>query len=159
MKYFGEGPTKIHFITLTKDEEIMQTMIDFCDDKKIQSGFFHGIGGISSGIIAHFNVKIKRFRTKIINEHMEIAGLFGIISRYNNKPHIHCHASFADVYMQVIGGHLKEAIVGSSVEIVVQETNHKIERQIDQVTELNFLSSKKEEILTFPKHARGEIGP
>lgn len=159
MKYFGATHARTHIIALLKGEEIIQTMIDFCAKKGIKSGFFQGIGGVSSVIIAHYNLKSKRYRTEIYNEPMEIVSLQGIIARKDDKPYVHCHGALADSAMRVYGGHVKEAIISATGEIVIRESEHKLIRRPDEKTGLNLLHSDNEEDLTFPKHARGDIGP
>lgn len=157
MKNFGESTTKTHIIALTEGEDIIQIMIDFCAAKNIKAGFFQGIGAVSGVILLHYNIKSKRYRTEIFNEPMEIVSLQGIIAQKEGHPNIHCHGAFADVAMRVYGGHVKEAIVSVTGEIVIRESDHNIRREPDERTGLNLLHSDTQEKMTFPKHARGQV--
>lgn len=159
MKYFGESRAQSHIIALTEGEEIIQTLIDFCAAKNIKAGFFQGIGAVSSVILTHYRLSTKRFGTKIFNEPLEIVSLLGIIAQKEGKPYIHCHGSFSDSAMHTFGGHVKEAIISATGEIVVRESEHVLRREPDERTGLNLLHSEKEVDLKFPKHAQGDIGP
>lgn len=159
MKYFGSTHAKTHIIALTEGEELIQTMIDFCAKMNIEAGFFQGVGAVSSCIIAHYNIKTKRYRTQIFNQPLEIVSLQGNIAKKDGKPYIHCHGAFADSTMLVYGGHVKEAIISATGEIIIRESEHELTRKPDERTGLNLLDSTKEQDITFPKHARGEIGP
>lgn len=159
MKYFGASRAKSHIIALTEGEEIIQTMIDFCAAKDIKAGFFQGIGAVESAIVAHYNLKTKRYRTKILSEPLEIVSLLGIISQKDNQVYIHCHGSFADQYFNTYGGHVKEAVISATGEVVIRESEHAMFRRPDPRTGLNLLHSGDEQNLHFPKHARGEVGP
>lgn len=159
MKYFGESPNRTHIIALLEGEEIIQTVIDFCAWAKISSGFFQGVGAVSSAIIAHYNIKAKRYHSEIFNEPLEIVSLMGNIARKEGKVYVHCHGSFADRYLRAYGGHVKEAVISATGEIIIRETAQELIREPDERTGLNLLHSKKERDLKFPKHARGDIGP
>lgn len=159
MKYFGKSRAYSHVLGLIQGEDVIQTMIDFCAAQNIKSGFFQGIGAVSSIILTHYRLTTKRFGTQIFNEPLEIVSLMGIIARKDGKPYIHCHGSFSDSAMRTYGGHVKEAIISGTGEIIIRETKHGLYRTPDEKTGLNLLHSKKEKDLKFSKHAHGDIGP
>lgn len=159
MKYFGISRAKTHIIGLLQGEEVVQSLVDFCAKKNIKAGFFQGIGGVSSAILAHYNIKTKRYRTQVFTESLEIVSLMGIIARKEGKIYVHCHGAFADRDLRMFGGHVKEAVISATGELVIRESEHELVRRPDERTGLNLLHSQDEETLTFPKHARGDIGP
>ena len=66
---------------------------------------------------------------------MEITSLNGTIT----ESAIHIHATLADKNFQTVGGHLKEAIVGGTCEIYLEQIKATLERKADAETGLNLI--------------------
>ena len=57
----------------------------------------------------------------------------------NNEAYLHCHITLSDVEMETIAGHLKEGVVGATVEIVVVQLDSEINRKYDEKIGLNLM--------------------
>jgi predicted DNA-binding protein with PD1-like motif len=53
----------------------------------------------------------------------EMTSLIGNIVEKDNEPVIHAHINIADTKRNVYGGHLIKAIVWTTAEIIIQNTN------------------------------------
>lgn len=126
-----------YIIRLFKGEKIIDSITKFCEDKKINSGIFHGIGAVLSIELAFYDLKKKIYTFKKINKLMEIVSLTGNIALLKDKHILHTHIVLSDDKMKAFGGHLKEAIVGGACEIVLTDLQVKIKREYDQDTGLN----------------------
>lgn len=128
-----------HIIKLEKGEKIIETLTEFLKKKSIKSGYFFGIGAVSKAEIAHFNLDTKEYSYKTFNEPLEIISLLGNISTLDNKIIIHSHITLSDPEMKVYGGHLKEATISATCEIILTKINKEIKRALDRTTNLNLL--------------------
>lgn len=128
-----------YIIRLEKDEKIIETLTKFLNKQKIKSAHFTGIGAVSEAEIAHFNILKKEYSSKLFNEPLEIISLIGNIALVNNKTMIHAHISLADSDMKTHGGHLKEATVSPTCEIILEKLNISLKRKLDKATNLNLL--------------------
>lgn len=131
MKFYESALTgKPVIVRIDKDEEVISTLVKISSQLKLESGFFQGIGAIKKAIISFYDHQTKSYIDKEINQEMEVLSLLGNISyQYaDDKPIIHSHIVLSDRNFQVIGGHLKEAIVGVTLEIVIFSLSDRVER-------------------------------
>lgn len=131
MKFYEANfDKKVLIIRIDRDEEIISTLESIVIQSEIEAGFFMGIGAIKNAIISFYDYNTKSYIDKEINEEMEVVSLLGNISyQYaENKPFIHAHVALSNRDFGVIGGHLKKAIVGVTIEIAVFTIVDRIER-------------------------------
>lgn len=128
-----------YIIKLEKGEKIIETLTQFCTNNNIESGYFFGIGAVSKAEIAHFSLDTKEYSYKTFNEPLEIVSLLGNISILKNKIMIHSHITLSNPQMKAYGGHLKEATISATCEIVLKKINTEIKRKLDKITNLNLL--------------------
>lgn len=121
-------------------EEVIEGITKFCDENKIISGFLSGIGAVEKVILSFYDIDNKEYKDTSINEHMEITGIIGNISRVQNNIFVHMHGNFADKELHVKGGHVKKMIVSATCEIVIQVLKKPIHRNLNEETGLNLLS-------------------
>ena len=57
----------------------------------------------------------------------------GNITTHNNEPYLHVHGTFGDDQYRIIGGHLKEAIISVTSEIVISTIDGTINRKMGEV--------------------------
>jgi hypothetical protein len=133
-------------IVLARGEKIVETLIEFCRKEKIKSGYFNAIGAINKVELAHFNPVEQEYLSKHMTGALEIVSLMGNITHV--KPfncstvqpfNIHSHIAVSDEAMLVYGGHLKEATVSVTCEIILREFNTKINRVLDKEIGLNLI--------------------
>jgi len=103
-------------IRLKKGEKIIQSLSAFCQAKKINGGFFFGVGAVSQAELAHYDVFQKKYSSKKFNQPLEMINISGSIGQ-EKKLIVHAHAVFADPKMKTIGGHLVEATISGTAEI------------------------------------------
>lgn len=130
---------KNYIIRLEKGEQIIESLTRFQETNNIKGAFFFGIGAASKAEISHFNLETKKYSSKTFEKDMEIINLAGNLGWLEDKPVIHCHITLSDPEMNTFGGHLKEATVGATCEIVLKILNKKLERRLNKETNLNLL--------------------
>ena len=121
-----------YIIRLERDEKIIESLNRFLEDKSIKNGFFIGLGALSKVELALYRLEDKEYFFKNFEEALEISSLHGNIFLKENKPFIHAHIVVSDKNMETKGGHLKEAIVGATCEIILFTINNKIRRMYSE---------------------------
>ncbi len=109
---------KNYVLKLKMDEEIIWSILQFCQKNHISSGYFYGLGAVNQAELAFYDLKKKKYQEKIFNEPMEIGSLSGNIASLDKKLIIHCHAVLGKKDFSTISGHLKSAIVSVTAEII-----------------------------------------
>ncbi len=118
-----------YIMVIGKDEPIIKTLIDFCEKENIKNAVFNGIGVVKEAKIGFFSTSDKKYEFKEFNEPMEITCLTGNVTIFGDKPLIHCHITLSDRNFDVYGGHLEEAVVGVTCEIVLHKLDSDIKRK------------------------------
>ncbi|MBI2108419.1 DNA-binding protein [Candidatus Woesearchaeota archaeon] len=129
----------IYVISIGRGEEIIKTLLDFCEKNKIRLGCFSGIGAVNKAELAHYSVETKKYSTKIIEKPLEILNLTGNITAMGGKCYVHAHITLSDDKMNAVGGHLKSAVVSAACEIFLVKTDSEVGRVFDKNIGLNML--------------------
>lgn len=127
MKYFVLGPTYI--IRLDRGDRIMDSLRSLCEQDRIGAGTLNGLGTTSDAEIGWFDAEAGDYRTVRIAEPCEIVSLHGNIALVDGKPSPHCHIALGDRGFRVRGGHLREAVVSETAEIVLTRYFEEIGRK------------------------------
>ena len=136
MEYKAQG--KVVILRLEKGEEIISSLLSLIEKLNIKSGRVSGIGATNKITIGVFNTATNEYTKKTIEEEMEILSLSGNLSRMNGTPYVHVHGAFASLG-NVYGGHLNEAIISATGEIVIDLFDVEVEREFNKEIGLNLI--------------------
>jgi predicted DNA-binding protein with PD1-like motif len=128
-----------HIIKLEKGEEIVSSIKQFCQENKIDSGYFQAIGAVSQAKLSFYNLEKKEYTSQDFNVPLEIASLSGNIALLDRDIAIHCHSCFAKNNFSTIAGHLDQAIVSATCEIILKQLSINLTRKFGQEIGLNLL--------------------
>lgn len=126
-----------YILRIDKNEEIINTIKDFCERMNITNGTISGIGSTNKVTFGIFNTIEKGYINKTLEGEMEITSLTGNISTKNSKIYLHIHINIANENLQVFGGHLNECFVSATTEIIINKINGFANRKFDDETGLN----------------------
>ena len=118
IKFVNSGKSNIiaHVFRLKQGEDLLNSIKEYVNEKKIKAGFIMSC----VGSLQEINIRLanaKKFLVK--KEHFEIVSLVGCVS-CNNRFHL--HISISDEEGNTKGGHLKDKnIVYTTAEIVIGE--------------------------------------
>lgn len=126
------------YLRLDKGEKILTSILKLCQQKNIQGAYFQGIGACDEITLATYIPEKQNFIQHQFSGMLEMTSLMGNISLNKHKePHLHAHATFSylqDGKIAVIGGHLQEARIGYTAEIILHLTAKPIQQKIDPLT-------------------------
>ncbi|MCT4584814.1 MAG: DNA-binding protein [Peptostreptococcaceae bacterium] len=124
-------------LRIDKGEEIVSTLNDLCSKLNIKTAFISGIGACDRGTIGFLDLQTKEYLKYEFEEEFEITSLIGNITRKDEKPYIHLHINLSNKDMQTFGGHLNEAYISATCEILIDIIDIDVDRQIDEDLNLN----------------------
>ncbi|NCD70674.1 PPC domain-containing DNA-binding protein [Mucilaginibacter agri] len=133
------GGTKVYVLVFAKGDEVMSGLTEFAQKYKVTSASFTAIGDATSSKFGWFDKDKKMFKVFSLNEQAEITSMVGDISIINGKPSVHAHVNVADQNGMVHGGHLIEAFVYPTLEVVVTVTPAILHKQYDAESNINLL--------------------
>ena len=110
------------FILKTGDE-VMGSLQEFATKERIGGAQVTAIGALSSAKLAYFDWETKQYRPIPVEEQVEVASLVGDIALGpDQKPSVHVHAVLGRRDGTALAGHLLEARVRPTLEIIVTES-------------------------------------
>ncbi|NLC89000.1 MAG: DUF296 domain-containing protein [Clostridiaceae bacterium] len=125
------------YLRIDKGEPLLETIKDLAQKEKIEAGYFHGIGACDQVVISTYLADKAEYKDHTITGMIEMVSLAGNISTNDSgQPTLHSHAVFSylkdDDEIAVVAGHLKEADISYTGEIILELAEEKISRMFDQ---------------------------
>jgi predicted DNA-binding protein with PD1-like motif len=137
MKHIRAGSTYV--IRLDRGEKVVETLTRFCEKRKVRSAFFQGIGTCRRAELGFFLMDKGRYKFRKVPGDQEITSLTGNVSLLDGKPFIHAHIVLGGSDFISHSGHLKEAEVLATCEIVLTPLSRSLTRTHSRSTGLTLL--------------------
>lgn len=127
-------------LKLELGEKIKDSIETFAKKEGIESAAFFGIGAAKNADLGFYLLKTKEYQNKTIKDEFEVASCSGNLSIFQSKPSAHIHIVLSDNKFQTTGGHLNEATVTGTLEVMMFPDKKFLERKFDSSTGLNLLN-------------------
>src|SRR5262245_46479017 len=109
-------------VILGTGDEVMACLTAFSGKERVGGAQITAIGAFSRVRLAYFDWETKRYRPIEIGEQVEVASLVGDIAvGPDGAPSVHAHAVVGRRDGNALAGHLMEAQVRPTLEIIVTE--------------------------------------
>jgi uncharacterized protein len=125
------GGLRTFALVLATGDEASAALVSFATEHQLGAAHFTGIGAFSRLVVAYFDGAAKQYRKTNIIEQVEVLSLVGDITRENGDPRVHAHVVIGKADLSAHGGHLVEAVVRPTLEIVLTETPAHLQRRFD----------------------------
>lgn len=135
MDYRKIGDTFV--VRIDKGEEIVSKVLELARRENIALASIEALGAVDRFTAGVFDVEEKKFRGNTFTGCFEIVSLTGTLTTMDGQPYCHLHMSAGDSQGHVFGGHLNEAFVSATCEMVVRALPGTVERAFDPDTGLN----------------------
>lgn len=130
-KLISEGPEKTYAVILDNGDEAVGTLHQFAVDRRLSASRFTGLGAFQRVVLGYFDWQKKDYERIVIDEQVEVASLVGDITLNDGKPKLHPHVVVTKANGTAWGGHLMEAIVRPTLEVLVIESPAHLRREFD----------------------------
>lgn len=135
MEYRKFGKTII--ARIDKGEEILAQVKEIALKEDIKLASVQALGAINRFKVGVFKTKEKQYLANEFEGDFEIVSLAGTINTMNNEFYCHLHLSAGDIDGKVFGGHLNEAFVSATCEMVINVIDGEVDRYFDEEIGLN----------------------
>jgi uncharacterized protein len=129
----------VYVIRLERGERIVESLTRFCRQKKIKAASFQGIGTCRRAELGFFQMRSCRYNFRTFPQDFEITSLLGNVSLSQGRPFIHAHIVLGGSGYKAKTGHLKEAEVLATCEIVLVPMKGTLPRKLDRASGLSLL--------------------
>lgn len=127
-----EQQPKTYVLIFDTGDELASGLKQFAADQKLAGSSFKAIGAFSSVKLGWFNWQTKKYQTAVeLNEQVELLSLIGDIAVKDGKPQVHAHVVIGRSDGTAHGGHLLEARVRPTCELILTESPVHLQKQLD----------------------------
>ena len=131
--------TNVYLMRLEKGEELVEQLTEFVKKNDINAGWISGLGGVLNVRLGYYNLERKKYVFRHVKNVVELVSLTGNIAQIDDEPALHLHGVVSDRNNKAHGGHIKELIVGGTLEIKIDKFDDKLERKLDAEIDLPLL--------------------
>jgi predicted DNA-binding protein with PD1-like motif len=130
-KQIANEPKTFALIFETGDE-IAGVLQRFSREQRLGGSSFKAIGALSSAKLGWFNLETKQYEpAAVLHEQVELLSLIGDVALRDGEPQVHAHAVVGRSDGTAHGGHLLEARVRPTCELILTESPTHLQKKFD----------------------------
>lgn len=122
-----------------KGEEILSQLKVIAQKEDIKLAEIQGLGAIDRFTVGVFRPDLKQYFANHFEGFFEIVSLTGTINTMDGEYYSHLHMSAGNEKSEVFGGHLNEAYISATCELVIRIIDGTTDRVFDENVGLNVL--------------------
>jgi uncharacterized protein len=131
--------TKQYAVIFGTGDEAFSGLQTFAEKYHVTSAHFTAIGAVNGATLAWFDPKRKMYKKiPIVGQH-EVIGMSGDIALYQGKPIVHTHMMLGAPDGTTRGGHLLDANVSPTLEVMVTVDPIEMQKRFDPETDLTLI--------------------
>lgn len=120
-------------------DEVMAELQRFARERRLTASSFTAIGAFERATLGYFDWDRKDYDRIPVDEQVEVVTLAGDIALADDQPKVHAHVVLGRRDGAALGGHLLEAIVRPTLELILVETPATLHKRHDPETGLNLI--------------------
>ncbi len=117
-----------YLVRLDRGEDLIASLAKLMEEEEIGSGAVTGLGAVDHARLGCYKVGEKDYADRVVEGDLEVVGLTGTLSWYEDRPFPHVHLMLTDERFEATGGHCFEARVSATLELVVRVWPMRIDR-------------------------------
>lgn len=140
VKVLQETDEKTYALVFDKGEGVIAGLEDFARRQGFTAGQFTAIGAFNRATLGFFDRERKDYRKIPIAEQVEVLSFLGNIALDDGEPKIHAPVVVGKVDGTAHGGHVLEAFVWPTQEVILVESPRHLRRHTDKDTGLPLIT-------------------
>ncbi|MGB8890087.1 MAG: PPC domain-containing DNA-binding protein [Candidatus Korobacteraceae bacterium] len=131
--------TKQYAVIFYEGDEAFSGLLEFAEKYHVTSAHFTAIGAVSGATLGWFDPQRKMYKKiPIVGQH-EVVGMSGDIALYKGKPVVHTHMVVGGPDGTTHGGHVLDAYVSPTLEVMVTVDPVTMQKRFDPATDLTLI--------------------
>jgi uncharacterized protein len=121
-------------------DKVMAGLKELATRERLDAAQFSAIGALADAELAYFDWEKKEYQPIPVKEQVEVAAMLGDVAVDDEgRPALHAHLVLGRRDGGALAGHLVEATVRPTLEVVITETPRHLHRRKDQATGLSLI--------------------
>ena len=113
-------------------DEAMTGLVEFARANSLGASHFTAIGAFRDVVLGYFDWEAKQYKKIPVGEQVEVLSLIGDVATQDGEPKVHAHVVVGRSDGSTRGGHLVEAHVRPTLEVILTESPAHLRKQFDQ---------------------------
>jgi hypothetical protein len=139
VKQLAAGTERTFAVVLDPGDEVVASLLAFARDHGVTSGRLTGIGAFSDAVLGFFDLARQDYERIPVKQQVEVLALLGVFATLADEVKLHAHVVLGRRDGSALGGHLLEARVRPTLEVLVEDSPAHLRRAIDPATGLPLL--------------------
>lgn len=127
------------FVRMDPGEEVMEQLKEVCLKEKVELAEVNALGALKEFTVGVFNTQTKVYKSNHFVFPSEITSLWGTVTTQDGAFYPHLHMSAGNEEGHEFGGHLQQAVVSATVEMVIRPVKGRVEREFSPTVGLNLM--------------------
>lgn len=123
---------KTYALIFETGDEAMAGLTGFARENKLSAARFTAIGAFRDVVLGYFDWEKKEYKKIPVGEQVEVLSLIGDVALEDGEPKVHAHVVVGRSDGSTCGGHLVEAHVRPTLEVILNESPAHLRKQIDK---------------------------
>jgi hypothetical protein len=137
----SDAQEKTYVLVFDKGDEVVSGLRRFASDEGIRAAQLTAIGAFSDVTLGFFERERNDYKRIPVDEQVELLALIGDIALKDDEPELHAHVVIGKADGTAHGGHLLEAHVWPTLEVMLTEAPVALHRRFDEETQLPLLTA------------------
>jgi len=131
-KLIGSAGGKTYAVIFDTGDEVVRGLTDFAREQPLSGSHLTAIGAFQDVTLGYFDWQTKEYRKIPLHEQVEVLSLVGDVALApDGSPKLHAHVVVGRSDGTTRGGHLLEAHVRPTLEVVLVEPPAHLQRKHD----------------------------
>ena len=135
-KLLNADPPITYAVVLDTGDEVIGELGKFVREQEVEAASLTAIGAFSRAVLGYFQWETKQYKKIPVGEQVEVLSLLGDVAVGDQGPTLHLHAVLGKADGSVIGGHLIEAYVRPTLEVILIQPPSYLRKRKDPETGL-----------------------
>lgn len=135
-KLLNADPPITYAVVLDTGDEVIAELGKFVREQEVEAASVTAIGALSRAVLGYFEWETKQYKKIAVDEQVEVLSLLGDVAVGDRGPTLHLHAVLGKADGSVIGGHLIEAHVRPTLEVILIQPPSYLRKRKDPETGL-----------------------
>jgi predicted DNA-binding protein with PD1-like motif len=131
---------RTYAIVFDKGDEARAGLERFAREQNIDAAHLTAIGAFSGATLGYFDREKKEYQKIPVKEQVEVLSLIGDVAVYRGEPTVHAHVVVGRSDGTCRGGHLLEAHVWPTLEVILVESPKHLRKVYDPETGLALIN-------------------
>ncbi|QOF80480.1 PPC domain-containing DNA-binding protein [Variovorax sp. 38R] len=131
-KVLNAGPERTIALVFDTGDEVVPLLEEFAKAQSLSASRFSAIGALRGAVLGYFDWERKEYERIPVGEQVEVLSLNGDVALDGDQPAVHAHVVLGRRDGSTIGGHLLQATVQPTLEVLLIESPGYLRKTCDR---------------------------